>query len=101
MPRRTPLTKTVKPRKGPSAGIISPNLGVMELPPPPLQEGGPELLWSYGDWRRDWTHIVSGKFTASPYSDLLFYEQSTRVAEFYATDGAGASACFGTTTIGG
>jgi hypothetical protein len=60
-----------------------------QLPPLQLQPPGLELLHSHGDWRRDWTHIVPGKFSASPYSGLLFYEQSTGVAEFYATDGHG------------
>jgi hypothetical protein len=59
------------------------------MPPPPLQLPSLQLLQSYSDWRQDWTHIVAGKFTDSPYSGLLFYEQSTGTAEFYATDGNG------------
>jgi hypothetical protein len=40
-------------------------------------------------WRNTWTHIVAGKFSKSPYSGLLFYEQSTGYVEFYETDGQG------------
>ena len=70
-------------------GHVPPDIHDLQLPPAPLQPPAMELLHSYTDWRRDWTHIVAGKFTDSPYSSLLFYEQSTGVAEFYATDGAG------------
>lgn len=69
--------------------IQVPNIGAVLLPPAPLQPPPMELLRSYNDWRRDWTHIVAGRFTDSPYSALLFYEQSTGVAEFYSTDGGG------------
>jgi hypothetical protein len=48
-----------------------------------------ELLKAHTDWRRTWTHIVSGKFSHSAFSDLLFYEQSQGYAEFYQTDGVG------------
>jgi len=70
-------------------GLVPANVGVFQLPPAPLNPPPMELLHSYTDWRRDWTHIVAGKFTDSPYSALLFYEQSTGVAEFYSTDGRG------------
>ncbi len=74
---------------GPITPHALPTAEIFELPPPPLQAPPMELLRSHTDWRRDWTHIVAGKFTDSPYSALLFYEQSTGVAEFYSTDGAG------------
>jgi hypothetical protein len=61
----------------------------LQLPPKPLQPPGFELLRSHTDWRRSWTHVVAGQFSASPHSGLLFYEQSTGVAELYATDGRG------------
>ncbi len=59
------------------------------LPPVQIQPAALELLHSHGDWRNDWTHIVPGRFSNSPHSGLLFYEQSTGVAEFWATDGGG------------
>jgi hypothetical protein len=66
-----------------------PGIGPVAISPPPLQLPSLQLLQSYSDWRQDWTHIVAGKFTASPYSGLLFYEQSSGTAEFYETDGNG------------
>ena len=66
-----------------------PEPGPAILAPGPLQSPSLQVLSSYTDWRKTWTHIVAGKFTASPYSGLLFYEQSTGTAEFYATDGEG------------
>ena len=48
-----------------------------------------ELIRSHSDWRLTWTHIVSGRFSLSPFSGLLFYEQSNGYAEFYETDGLG------------
>ena len=59
------------------------------LPPVQIQPAALELLHSHTDWRNDWTHIVPGRFSNSPHSGLLFYEQSTGVAEFWATDGEG------------
>ncbi len=58
----------------------------------PVQPQNFQLLRSHADWRRTWTHIVAGKFSRSPYSGLLFYEQSSGFAEFYETDGAGGIA---------
>ena len=66
-----------------------PEPGPAKLGPGPLQSPSLQVLSSYTDWRKTWTHIVAGKFTASPLSGLLFYEQSTGTAEFYATDGEG------------
>jgi hypothetical protein len=48
-----------------------------------------ELLFSDKSWRNTWTHIVPGKFSLSPYTGLLFFEQSTGYAEVYETDGQG------------
>jgi hypothetical protein len=48
-----------------------------------------ELLASDASWRSSWTHIIPGRFTSSPYTGLLFYEQSTGYAEIYETDGSG------------
>ena len=56
---------------------------------PPLFSPNFERLMSHTDWRRTWTHIVSGRFTPSSFSGLLFYEQSNGYAEFYETDGQG------------
>jgi hypothetical protein len=61
----------------------------IKLAPPALQGPSLELLAAYSDWRQDWTHIVSGTFSASRYSGLLFYARSAGVAAYYATDGAG------------
>jgi hypothetical protein len=36
-----------------------------------------ELLFSDGSWRQTWTHIVPGRYSDSPYTGLLFFEQST------------------------
>jgi hypothetical protein len=59
-------------------GIIGRRPPPVTLKAPALQPPSLELPQSYSDWRNDWTHIVAGKFTNSPYSGLLFYEQSTR-----------------------
>lgn len=61
-----------------------------EVPdPPPLFPASFQTLADHPDWRNTWTHIVSGKFSASPYSGLLFYDQANGYAEFYETDGLG------------
>jgi hypothetical protein len=52
-----------------------------------LQPPAFQLFESQADWRTDWTHIVAGRFSKSSFSGLLFYEQSTGVAEFWETDG--------------
>ena len=43
----------------------------------------------YTDWRTTWSQIIPGKFSDSPYTDLLFYDPSTGTGEFYHTDGGG------------
>jgi hypothetical protein len=48
-----------------------------------------QLLNTHPNWRTSWSHIVAGQFSDSPYSGLLFYDQSTGYAEFYETDGQG------------
>ncbi|HLH95091.1 MAG TPA: N,N-dimethylformamidase beta subunit family domain-containing protein [Xanthobacteraceae bacterium] len=48
-----------------------------------------EILFSDASWRTTWTHIVPGRFSLSPYTCLLFFEQSTGYAEVYETDGQG------------
>jgi hypothetical protein len=48
-----------------------------------------ELLYSDASWRKTWTHIIPGRFSSSPYTGLLFFEQSTGYAEIYDTDGQG------------
>jgi hypothetical protein len=48
-----------------------------------------DLLYSDASWRTTWTHIIPGRFSSSPYTGLLFFEQSTGYAEVYDTDGQG------------
>ena len=54
------------------------------------------LLREFNDWRTTWTQILSGRFTNSPYSGLLFYEQADGYAETYATNGTGGIAMVAT-----
>jgi N,N-dimethylformamidase beta subunit-like, C-terminal len=61
----------------------------LRVDPAAVQGRNFERLSVHDDWLRDWTHVVSGRFSASPYSGLLFYAQSEGVAEFYETDGRG------------
>jgi hypothetical protein len=42
---------------------------------------------SYDDWRTTWSMIVPGKFSDSPYTDLLFYDPTSGTGEFYPTGG--------------
>ena len=72
-----------------SPPIDLPGLGGITTGPPPLFPPTFDLVASYSDWRRTWTHIVAGKFSNSPYSGLLFYEQSIGYSEFYETRGLG------------
>jgi hypothetical protein len=48
------------------------------------------LLNSDASWRTTWATIVSGRFTDSRFSSLLFVEDSTGYAELYDTNGQGA-----------
>src|ERR1043166_8696755 len=45
------------------------------------------LLGSDNSWRNSWRMIIPGHYTSSPYSGLLFVEQSTGYAEVYETSG--------------
>ena len=47
-----------------------------------------ELVGSVQNWRPNWSVIVTGKYSNSPFSDLLCYERKSGVAGFYETDGA-------------
>jgi hypothetical protein len=57
--------------------------------PIPLIPSNFERLAFYHAWRGTWTRIVAGKFSDHPFDGLMFYEQSSGYAEFYATDGWG------------
>jgi hypothetical protein len=50
-----------------------------------------QLGRSDSGWRDSWTQIVAGNFgaTSLDYTDLLFYDKSNKVLQFYATDGKG------------
>lgn len=48
-----------------------------------------QLLGSHNNWRGDWTHIIPGDFGGGGLTDLLFYQASTGVGEFYSVDGVG------------
>ncbi len=43
----------------------------------------------HSGWRTSWMVIIPGKFSDSPYTDLLFYDQAAGTGEFYRTDGKG------------
>jgi hypothetical protein len=45
------------------------------------------LFASYTDWRTTWSMIIPGKFSNSQYDDLLFYDPTGGVGEFYPTGG--------------
>ncbi len=65
---------TAGPNTAGLVGVYEPNFG---------------LLAADDSWRSTWSTIVSGKFSPSPYSGLLFVEQFTAYAELYETDGYG------------
>ena len=50
-----------------------------------------QLGTSDSGWRDSWTQIVTGNFgaTTPDYTDLLFYDKSKKLLQFYATDGKG------------
>lgn len=48
-----------------------------------------ELLHEDPAWHTTWSHIVPGRFSSSPYTGFLFYNQSAGLAALYDTDGAG------------
>jgi hypothetical protein len=68
------------------------NFQNVALDPSTLIETNFEQLLIHTDWRTTWTRIVSGKFSMSPYSGLLFYSASDGYAEFYETNGFGGIA---------
>jgi hypothetical protein len=78
---RPPKLQTAKEAQ--ALGVYPPNFG---------------LLNGDGSWRTTWTQIVPGKFTASYYSSLFFYEGSTGYGELWATNGNGGLA--GTSPLG-
>jgi hypothetical protein len=43
----------------------------------------------YTNWRTTWSIIVPGAFTGTGYSDLLFYDRTAGIGEFYRTDTLG------------
>src|SRR4051794_12191564 len=47
------------------------------------------LLAENPGWRTSWSTIVTGRFSASSFSGLLFVEEGTGYAELYDTDGSG------------
>jgi hypothetical protein len=49
-------------------------------------------------WRGPWSQIIPGKFSDSPYTDLLFYEPASGRGEFYHTDAGGLGPNFATYT---
>jgi hypothetical protein len=75
------------PAKIPPESVAAP--GKNALLPPQLFPANFQLLQSQPGWRLDWTNIVAGRFSQSPYSGLLFYERPAGYAEFYETDGEG------------
>src|SRR5215471_14116256 len=56
---------------------------------PLLLPPGFQLLNWVTNWRKTWSHIVTGKFSSSPYSSLFCYDRDNGCATFYATDGLG------------
>jgi hypothetical protein len=51
--------------------------------------GNITLLQTHDGWRQSWDLIVPGNFGGSNYTDLLFYDRSVGVGEFYTTNGSG------------
>ena len=48
-----------------------------------------ELVGSIQNWRANWSLIVTGKWSNSPFSGLLCYERDSGVAAIYDTNGTG------------
>jgi len=69
----------------PSVGVFEPfDPSSFTVVPPDFQ-----LVGSVQNWRANWSAIVTGKYSDSPFSSLLCYESDSGVAAFYQTDGAG------------
>lgn len=68
---------------GPNAGVVfifdSSQSGTGEI----------EQLASYSGWRTSWDLIIPGQFGGDDHTDLLFYNRSAGVGQFYTTDGLG------------
>jgi hypothetical protein len=71
-----------RPTPLPTVGALDPE--TLTLIPPDFQ-----LVGSSDNWRANWSTIVCGKFSDSPFSCLFCYERGSGVAAFYQTDGAG------------
>jgi hypothetical protein len=48
-----------------------------------------QLVGGVQNWRTNWSVIVTGTWSNSPFSGLLCYERDKGVAAFYETDGVG------------
>jgi hypothetical protein len=70
----------IRPERFPVAGAFEPS---------PLL--APDFMPFAGHlgWRPGWTNVVSGSFSASPFSGLLCYDRGEGAAAFYETDGLG------------
>jgi len=44
---------------------------------------------THTDWLKTWSQIIPGKFSNSPFTELLFYDRALGNGEFYKTDGNG------------
>ncbi len=60
------------------------DLSSLTLLPPDFQ-----LVGGVQNWRANWSVIVTGTWSNSPFSGLLCYERDSGVAAFYETDGVG------------
>jgi hypothetical protein len=49
------------------------------------------LLTSNPGWRTSWSIIAPGNFSGGQFTDLLFYDQSAGLGEFYTTEGGNLS----------
>lgn len=66
-----------------------PPVGVLDPEGATLAQPDFELIGSVDDWRGNWSTIVSGTFSNSPFSGLFCYNRASGTAAFYETDGAG------------
>src|SRR6516162_8161722 len=71
-----------------ASAAVPPSLGLSSvsplLIPPNIQ-----FLNSISDWRTTWSHIVSGRFSASPLGGLFCYDRENGIAAFYSIDEGG------------
>ncbi len=47
------------------------------------------IVRRYTNWRTSWSIIVTGSFTGTGFSDLLFYGRAAGIGEFYRVDKQG------------